>query len=196
MCALLQVLQSDAEPTGVPPFIYGLPIANFFLARKTGQVRGRGTRREQVLRGALPLSYTRFNSRQVRTCDHPLNRRSICSLRHRPTLFVRSCQGMFVASSEPVFLAVPCKSGLRPHPARSIAPAESLTLLFRSMADVTRTYATGSYRLIGCRHEAAAARSKLRTLPGNGFLQRSGSRTPLPCGSSVQRSSCKVRHWQ
>ena len=38
MCALLHVLQSDDEPTGVPPLMGSLPMTDFFLTRIFGMV--------------------------------------------------------------------------------------------------------------------------------------------------------------
>lgn len=92
--------------------------------------------------------------------------------------------------------AVPLESGLRPRPARSCSGRVLLDSAICRQEEVTRTYATSSYDLLDTDTKPRLRKVSCAPCQGTDLYSEVGSRTPFPCGNSVQRSSCKVRHWQ
>src|SRR4051794_30265188 len=90
MCALTQVRHNDSEPTGVPPLMYDLLMTRLLSNQRMAGWLWPGNRRSQSM-GALPLSYSKYLRGRIRTCVHPLMRRSNCYLHHRLNCELQQC---------------------------------------------------------------------------------------------------------
>ena len=147
-----------------------------------------------------PLSYAGPYTRgRIRTCVHPLLRRSSSRLRHRPKIF-KQLAGKSAKRVRGLSLRVPCASGLRPRPRNHSASAGFSDPLCASLEEVTlfirhRRFFSGQ----GIRDRGAGESNPVleRDLPevavifATGLISAEGS---IGIGSINSRSSRHFRH--